>query len=252
MTGPDREGFERRGFVKLCAGAVVSVAATPSVLANGTEGWREYPHARLVSGGGSKAPVRLTDLEIGKAYVFHYPYIATPCFLIDLGRPVAGDGDLLTEDGASYRWPGGIGPKRSVVAFAAICQHKMTHPSRPVTFIDYRHESTSYRDSDQALVEREGVIYCCSERSVYDPAAGGRVLGGPARQPLTAIAIAHDEDEDAIVATGTRGGEIYDRFFEAFENRLALEYRTDRVPDPIGRVSELVPLEEFSAWRRIC
>ncbi len=252
MTGPNHEGFERRGFVKLCAGAVVSVAAAPAVLANGSQTWREYPHARLVAGDGSATPVRLGDLEVGKAYVFHYPYVATPCFLIDLGRPVAGDADLETADGVSYRWPGGIGPTRSVVAFAAICQHKMTHPSRPVTFIDYRHESTSYRDSREALVEREGVIYCCSERSVYDPATGGRVLGGPARQPLTAIAIAHDQEEDAVVATGTRGGEVYDRFFDAFENRLALEYETDRVRDPIGDVSELVLLEEFSARRRHC
>ena len=47
-------------------------------------------------------------------------------------------------------------------------------------------------------------------------------------------------------------GEIYDRYFAAFENRLALEYETDRVRDPIGATTGVVPLASFSERLRRC
>src|SRR5581483_1608283 len=153
-----------------------------------------------------------------------YPYIATPCFLLNLGRPTKPSW-LETEDGRRYRWDGGLGPQRSVVAFAAICAHKMTHPAHAVSFISYRHQTATFQDTHEQTTQRAQVIYCCSERSVYDPLDGARVLGGPAKQPLTSIVLEQDQD-GALVAVGTVGGELYDKFFEHFSSRLSLEFRT--------------------------
>ena len=226
------------------------VSARPEALAQSRQVLRPYDPALLVHVDGS--PVTAGGLTTGQCYVFHYPYITTPCFLIDLGRPAVPDGPLETEDGSSYEWPGGVGPGGSVVAFAAICAHKMTHPARAVSFINYRHEEVGYQDTDERRVRGERVIYCCSERSVYDPARGARVLGGPAPQPLTAIALSHAPEEDTLRAIGTFGGEMYDKFFEEFRFRLELEFETSDLRRRVNGQSKVLAIEEYSRTRVHC
>jgi hypothetical protein len=68
------------------------------------------------------------------------------------------------------------------------------------------------------------MIHCCSEHSKYDPAAGARVMGGPAPQPLCAILLEHDRAGDPLFATGTLGGEMFNTFFAKYDLRLALEH----------------------------
>jgi Rieske Fe-S protein len=121
------------------------------------------------------------------SYVFHYPYVTTPCFLIDLGAPAEAGAELETSDGRPYRWTGGVGPGRSIVAFSAICAHRMSYPTRNVSFIDYRHKPMNTEAAGDDWWSRGQVIYCCSEGSVYDPSDGARVLAGPAPQPLAAV-----------------------------------------------------------------
>ena len=242
--------MERRGFLKLCGSAAAAVSARPDALAQSPEPLRRYESTKLVHPDGT--PVRAGGLTTGQCYVFHYPYVTTPCFLIDLGRPAGPDGPLRTEDGSSYEWPGGVGPGRSVVAFAAICAHKMTHPARAVSFINYRHGEVGYEDSDERRVRRQGVIYCCSERSVYDPARGARVLGGPAPQPLAAIALFHAPEEDTLQAIGTYGGEMYDKFFEEFRFRLELEFETSDLRRRVSGQSTVLAMEEYSRTRVHC
>ena len=98
----------------------------------------------------------------------------------------------------------------------------------------------------------KGVIYCCSERSVYDPARGARVLGGPAPQPLAAIALTHVPGEDTLHAIGTFGGEMYERFFEEFRFRLELEFETSDLRRRVNGESTVVPIEEYSRTRVHC
>ncbi len=109
-----------------------------------------------------------------------------------------------------------------MVAYSAICSHKLTYPDPRVSFIDYRQESALFRTGEDETVERKGVIYCCSENSVYDPGAGARVLGGPAPQPLAAILLEQDSGGH-LRAAGVYGGAVFDRFFERFGFRLELE-----------------------------
>ena len=72
------------------------------------------------------------------------------------------------------------------------------------------------------------MIHCCSEHSQYDPAEGGRVLAGPAPQPLAAILLDYDAAADELYAVGTLGGEMFDEFFAKYEFRLALEHGGQR------------------------
>lgn len=242
--------MDRRRFIKLCATAGALVAARPATLAATPGPLQPARPSRLVHPDGT--PLAPADLQVGRSYVFHYPYRATPCFLIDLGKRVEPTEDLVTEDGRQYRWQGGIGPRRSVVAFSAICAHKMSYPTPSASFINYRHTPVSYVDDARRRKQQEQVIYCCSEGSAYDPAAGGRVLGGPAPQPLAAVALSYDDRDGAFVATGTYGGDMFERFFDEFGFQLALQHRSDDIRRPVDGSTEVMLLEEYSASARQC
>ena len=235
---------ERRCFVKLCAAAAVTAGANPALLAAAGATARLYDRTALVDDDG--VPITARNLTVGRTYVFHYPYATTPCFLLDLGRAVRSDAELSTEAGEPYPWPGGAGEDRSVVAFAAICAHKMTHPARDVSFINYRHGRVRYLDSRDRQRERSGVIFCCSEKSVYDPSDGARVLGGPAKQPLATILLQTEPETGALYALGTIGGEMYHAYFEKFAFRLALEHETSDIQRRTGARSVVMDIEAYS------
>ncbi len=242
--------MKRRGFVKLCASAAAAVGATPELLARSAGQIKPYERVQLVTPEG--APISTEWLRVGESYVFNYPYTTTPSFLLNLGRPTVREATLTTKGGADYVWEGGCGPGRSVVAFCAICAHKMSHPAKSVSFINYRHETVSFKDQKEKTAERSQVIYCCSEKSVYDPSDGARVLGGPAPQPLAAIALEHDESNGHIYAVGTSGGEMYEKFFETFGFRLALENETSDIRRPATGVTAVMGINEYSRTQKLC
>ncbi|MGH8689331.1 MAG: (2Fe-2S)-binding protein [Burkholderiales bacterium] len=173
-----------------------------------------YERARLTRPDGRA--LRAGEVPVGRNLIFQYPYAATPCFLINLGRPSVAKVMLKTVDDRPYEWRGGVGPRHSIVAYSAICAHRMSYPTREISFISYRPEKAPGDRFDK-------VIHCCSEHSQYDPAAGGRVLAGPAPQPLAAILLEHDARGDTLTAVGTLGGEMFDAFFDKYAFRLALE-----------------------------
>lgn len=240
----------RRGFLKLCAATGALVASRPAMLAESASEHLPAPAATLVH--HDDRPLRLGDLSIGENYVFHYPFVSTPCFLIDLGKPASPKNGLETDDGRLYSWRGGIGPGRSVVAFSAICAHRMSYPTPSVSFIHYRHEAMAFSDIAQRKQRRRQVIYCCSEGSVYDPAEGCRVLGGPAPQPLAAIDLAWDEQSGEVRALGTYGGAMFERFFEKFGFQLALQRKIDDIRAPVGPTTAVLRLSEYSANTSVC
>ena len=242
--------ISRRNFVKLCASAIATVGANPNLLAKTDGKFHLYQRARLVDSEGH--PITPSDLKIGENYLFHYPYISTPCFLLNLGRPTEKNTQLETEDGKRYQWQGGVGPENSIVAFSAICAHKMSHPARAVSFINYRHESVSYRNKEEKLNHRGQVIYCCSEKSVYDPLRGAKVLGGPAPQPLAAIVLEYDNNARSLHATGIYGGEMFDQFFEKFSFRLALELNKTNIRKKIDNKTAVIPLAKYCETQILC
>ena len=228
--------MRRRGFVQGCAVGVGCLGVSPQwLVADDNALARSHDTVRLVDHRGD--PIRPNGLERGRNYVFHYPYAATPCFLLDLGEPVEARNGLRTRDGDRYDWPGGVGPQRSVVAFSAICAHKMAHPTEQVSYIGFRREGEGANG---------GRITCCAENSVYDPFAGGEVVDGPADQPLATILLEHDPDEDVLYATGTLGGEMFQRFFDEFQARLAMEYPNGDAEARVRDETEVRAMSEFS------
>lgn len=205
--------MERRGFVKACAVAALATTAPPLPAASAAP--RYYGRAQLVDETGQ--PIRARTLAPQRNFIFHYPYAGTPCFLLNLGRPATDARELRTADARDYHWPGGAGPDRAIVAYSAICAHKLAYPTRDISFISYRAEATP-------ASKYARVIHCCSEHSQYDPARGARVLAGPAPQPLAAILLDYDAKSDALFAIGTLGGEMFNEFFSRFGFRLGFEH----------------------------
>ncbi|HEX7219659.1 MAG TPA: twin-arginine translocation signal domain-containing protein [Burkholderiales bacterium] len=203
--------MERRDFIKFCAASAAALGA-PEVGADARV--HLYSRARLVDEKG--APLRAAAIPANRNFIFHYPYAATPCFLLNLGKPVK-PVQLKTVAGEAYEWRGGVGTRQSVVAYSAICAHRMSYPTKDISFISYRTEKS-------ARNKLANVIHCCSEHSQYDPAQGARVLAGPAPQPLAAILLEHDPGTDEIHAVGTLGGEMFNEFFQKFGFKLQMEH----------------------------
>jgi Rieske Fe-S protein len=152
-------------------------------------------------------------LKAGEPYLFNYPFVASPVFLLAMPGEVRAAG-LVTEARQRYEAPAGVGANKSIVAFSAICSHKLMYPTPALSFIGVR--KGVGREPAQ-------VIHCCGDDSRYDPAAGARVLAGPAPQPLAAVLLEWDAATDHLHAVGTLGGEMFKAFFEKYAFRLEME-----------------------------
>jgi Rieske Fe-S protein len=232
--------MKRRDFARVCAAAAAPMALPDAAHAANLTA-RMYRRVRLVD--ENYKPVRIEALQVGANYVFDYPYSATPCFLLRLDRPALAGLELRTEAGEPYRWDGGVGSGKAVVAYSAICAHKMTYPTRQVSFI-------GYRDGPSPVAGRGKVITCCSDRSVYDPAAGARVVSGPAPQPLATILLEHDAKADEVFAVGAIGGEMFAEFFRKYDFRLQLEMG-NRAKNAVEGTTVVKVLENYSTqWAK--
>ncbi len=204
--------MERRAFIKFCA-ASAAVTGGPAIAADARPHY--YQKVKLVDEKG--AALGAGSVPANRNLIFHYPYASTPCFLLNLGKPAKASARLKTVDERSYEWTGGVGPRHSLVAYSAICAHKLTYPTRDISFISYRAEKSPHN-------RFAAVIHCCSEHSQYDPAEGARVVAGPVPQPLAAILLEHDPASDELYAVGTLGGELFNEFFAKYEFRLTAEH----------------------------
>jgi Rieske Fe-S protein len=234
--------MERRDFLKACA-ATCALAAQ-DVLAQSDLKPRFYARAQLMDEGGR--PLRASALAIDRNYIFHYPFEATPCFLLRLSKPTVRDVPLKTGNGGVYRWPGGVGPNQAVVGFSAICAHQLSYPTPQISFISYRDKASATPSA------RANVIHCCSEHSQYDPAAGARVLSGPAPQPLSAVLLEHDPASDGLAAVGTLGGEMFDAFFAKFEMKLMLDHAGGKPKQPVADRATVRELQNYCKQQVRC
>ncbi|MEY4597816.1 MAG: hypothetical protein RLZZ445_613 [Pseudomonadota bacterium] len=235
--------MERRDFIRVCAASAIAFHGAPVPAASDVRP-RGYARTLLTDDGGR--PLRASQLSVGENHVFHYPFEGTPCFLLNLGKPTGRNVPLKTGTGADYQWPGGVGPRQAIVAYSAICSHQLTYPTRQISFISYRDQSTASR------ISKPNMIHCCSEHSEFDPAAGARVLGGPAPQPLCAILLEHEAANDTLHATGTLGGEMFDSFFSKYEIRLAMEHGSSRAQQRVSGKTAVSPLKQFCKQQVRC
>ena len=207
----------------LAAAAGVSV---PRRLAARRSHLTPYPPALLT--GPEGAPFTSARITPHENYIFLYPYVSTPCFLLALDGPIKpGEVPVPAEQG-SYRWAGGVGPGQAVVAYTAICPHQWIHPEREFSMIRY------YPPGQGSILVggRDRLITCCAHGSAFDPARGGRIEQVPADLPLAAIDLEWDPSTDRLTATGVRGIDIFTPFFTAFANnqRRPIEAKTPVMP----------------------
>jgi arsenite oxidase small subunit len=237
--------MDRRDFLESCsmsaacasgtitAGAVANLALAGSAIAADAKP-KLYGKAVLCNEFG--APIKVSALKAQVNYLFHYPFQSTPVFLLDLGR-AAEPVSLNTQDKQTYAWPGGVGPRKSLVAFSAICAHHLVYPTQQVSFI-------SFRKSKSSKGLQDNLIHCCADHSQYDPAQGSKVLSGPARQPLCAVLIEYDAKTDSLSAYGTLGGELFDEFFKKYEFKLSMTHGANVRTNVVAKAT-LTELEKF-------
>jgi len=228
--------MHRREFSKLC-GTMLAGAASLSRTSNALA--QPFPRSALVYEDNS--PITVESLATGSSYIFSYPYVTTPCFIVRLNSSAQ----------KNDQWAGGVGDDSSVVAFSAICSHKMSHPAKPISHINYRAEKITFHDSQGVKQERDQVISCCSERSVYDPTNGAAVLSGPAPVPLASIVLEVGEN-DQLFAVGSTGADQYDRFLEKFGFRLAMEYGVTDIRTQASKKTMATLAENFSSQQIRC
>ena len=227
--------MDRRSFIESCAAHATCLTATAALPAFAADA-RPKEYARALRVDEQQRPLKASSLKPRTNYVFHYPFEATPVFLLDLGKP-AGPQSLSTKKHDTYAWPGGVGPKRSIVAYSAICAHQLVYPTKDVSFI-------SFRPTKASKGLRDDLIHCCAENSQYDPAKGAQVLSGPAEQPLCAVLLTHDAQADTLTAYATLGGELFDEFFRKYQAKLSFEVGA-RAVNPVAQEAVVRPLEKF-------
>ncbi|MBI2772162.1 MAG: (2Fe-2S)-binding protein [Burkholderiales bacterium] len=227
--------MDRRSFIESCtagAACLSGSAALPAFAANARP--KAYARALLVNEQGQ--PVKASQLLPLTNYVFHYPFEATPAFLLNLDKPALPQA-MSTRSSDSYAWPGGVGASRSVVSYSAICAHQLVYPTKEVSFISFR------KTRPQRGVQ-DHLIHCCADHSQYDPAKGAEVLSGPAPQPLCAVLLEHNPRTDTLTAYATLGGELFDDFFRKYQMKLSLEVGP-RATNAVSGQAVVRELEKF-------
>jgi arsenite oxidase small subunit len=147
-------GLSRRSLI--AAGAVGTVGAVAGATAADAKS-RSYPSLRVIA---------LDRLKVNRAHTFDYPLRGDTSVLIDFGRRV----------------PGGVGPKRSIVAYSAQCQHMGC--------------AVAYRRKQREL-------FCPCHQSRYDPERLGSIIQGVATRPLPKIRL--QVRNGAVFAVGVDG-----------------------------------------------
>jgi Rieske Fe-S protein len=231
--------MERRDLMRQAAcvaGAWAASGALPSTALGAAQ-----PHARsrLVTPLGEA--FKASSLKPGEAQLFNYPFVACPVFLLAFEREVKSEA-LVTEAGQVYASPAGVGARRHIVAFSAICAHKLVYPTPQISFIGLRKGRAG---------EPAQVIHCCSDQSRYDPAAGARVIGGPAPQPLAAVVLEWDANSDALYAVGMQGGDKFAAFFDKYAFKLETELGA-RARAPTGGTTVVQPASVYSRQWQSC
>jgi Rieske Fe-S protein len=220
------------------AAALASTAGLPVLAAQAVE-QRRYARTLLVDKFGD--PLRAGKLVTGEPQLFNYPFVASPVFLLRLDRPV-GATALQTEAKQPYSAPAGVGPQRAIVAFSAICAHKLMYPTPQISFIGVRKGN----DTEPAQV-----IHCCGDNSRYDPGHGARVVAGPAPQPLAAVLLEWEASSDRLHAVGVQGGEMFGAFFEKYGFKLDTELGA-KARAPVGATAVVQPAAAYSRQWQTC
>lgn len=236
--------MDRRNFLKVCGATGALVAVNPSTITQklyASTGvlFASYERVQLVDGNGT--PIKASELKKETNYVFNYPHVGTPCLLLNLEDATATDVSLKTELGDEYVWKSGVGAKRSIVAYSAICSHQLAHPTPNDSFLQY-----VQKEKKTMAYEKGGVIVCSSHLSAFDAKAGAKRLNGPAIDPLASIVIEVGED-DSLWAVGVLGVDRFHDYFKTFKPEMKEFYGGKKASKKLVKISaKTVPLTEYT------
>ena len=235
--------MDRRSFIKICSAVAVTGTLSPCFVrqAQAAE-LAAFARVKLVDAQGHA--IKANTLSGTDAYVFNYPYVSTPCFLIDLGKS-ASNNKLIGSDGAEYEWRGGVGSNKSIVSYNAICSHQLAYTGKDVSLITYNTQNSE-------IAGRANVITCCAHNSVFDPAQGAKVLSGPATGPLSSIALEYDPATDELYATGVYGGLLFDDFFKAYKIQLNAELGPGKAKELVTNTAKVILFADYTKTRIQC
>ncbi len=235
--------MDRRGFLKVIGGGL-SVAIAPSLITQTLRAedgrlYKTYNKVALVDSKGKA--IKASSLQKETNYIFAYPFLGTPVLLVDLGEPTQKDVKLKDEKGQEYIFKGGVGKNNSIVAVSAICQHNLTHPTKDESFFSY-----VKRGQKSMAAKNGGVFLCAAHMSVYDPKAGGKVVSGPAPQPLANIILEIDKD-DNLYAVGVLGSDKFHDYFKAFKREFKKSFGSWRkAKEEVQEKTTVSLLKEYS------
>jgi len=154
-------------------------------------GAASYFNAQLLDLDGSP----LTETKMMSEYsvdtsellLFNYPLQNEPNFLLNLAPPSG-------SSGGATNVPFGVGSKKSIVAYSAICQH-LGCPAPALAY--YPPGASTTKPDGKAFY-----IHCSCHGSTYDVANSAANLTGPAVLPLPQVILEWHTDDDTIWATG--------------------------------------------------
>lgn len=236
--------MDRRNFLKVTAASGALVALSPSLIStklHATDGtlYQTYEKVQLVDAAG--AAIKASSLKKETNYVFNYPYTSTPAIMLDLDTPTAQDVSLKSEDGQEYIWKSGVGSKRTIVAYSAICSHQLAHPTPDDSFLQY-----CTKDKTTMAYEHGGVMVCSSHLSAFDVSQGCKRLAGPAAQPLASIVIEVAED-DTLWAVAVLGPDKFHEYFKTFKPEFKKYYGGKReAKNLVNTSAKMVTLNEYT------
>jgi arsenite oxidase small subunit len=141
----------------LAAGAAATAGAAVTLDAEARAATSGYPRVRVTA---------LNRLHVNRPVDFMYPLKSQPNVLLDLG----------------HRVPGGVGPKRSIVAYSTLCQHM----GCPVVY------SRSQRE-----------FVCPCHQSRYDPGRLSSIVQGVATRALPRVRL--EVRNGSVYAVGVDG-----------------------------------------------
>lgn len=237
----DSAAAQRRDALHRIACFGAACLTGPLTLANAQSGLTRNDHGRTLLVDKTGRPFKSRQLAAGEPHVFNYPFEATPVFLMALPNPAA-PVDLSDDKQHRYQSLRGIGPQRNIVAYSAICAHKLMYPTPEISFINIRKGETG---------EPPHVVHCCGDNSRYDPTQGGKVISGPAPQPLAMVVLDWNPASDELRAVGTLGSDMFQAFFEKYEMRLMLE-RGSRARNKSAQTTVVQAASSYSKQLQSC
>ena len=232
---------DRRDVLHWAACLSAACLSGPLTLAQAQAPLTVHKYSRTLLVDKFGRPFKSRQLAAGAPYIFNYPYQSTPVFLMALPKPAKAI-DLSNQKQQPYQSLPGIGPRQSIVAYSAICAHKLMYPTPQISFINIR----KGQDDEPAHV-----VHCCGDNSRYDPTRGGRVISGPAPQPLAMIELEWTPASDELHAVGTLGGEMFHAFFEKYDFRLALDHGP-KARNASAQTSVVQPAADYSRQQQSC